>query len=48
LLELVQTLAAQSGVDTDRKGLIPVGLVADDAGLHLTTMARHAFDRGLP
>jgi hypothetical protein len=38
-------LADASGRDVDGAGLIPLGVLADEGGLVIVTMARHTFDR---
>ena len=45
LLDAAAGLAAQSGRDTDGSPLVPVALVATEAGLAVLPQARHAFDR---
>jgi hypothetical protein len=45
LLDAVTKVAAQSGVDADGAGLIPIALAAAPAGITLLPMARHTFDR---
>jgi hypothetical protein len=45
LLDAVAGLAAQSGRDVDGSPLVPVALVATDAGLAVLPQARHPFDR---
>ena len=45
LMDFAQDVAAESGQDQDRAGLIPGALFATPDGLSLLPMARHSFDR---
>ena len=45
LLDAVIKVAAQSGVDADGAGLVPIAFVAAPTGITLLPMARHPFDR---
>jgi hypothetical protein len=45
MLTVAIRIAAQSGVDEDGAGLVPIALTAARESLSLTPMARHTFDR---
>lgn len=45
LLEVVATVAGESGRDVDGSRLVPIALAASAEGLFIVPMARHAFDR---
>lgn len=45
LLELLESLAAESGRDEDGAPLLPAAMQASANGLTVQAMARHAFDR---
>jgi len=45
LMDAVVKVAAQSGVDADGAGLVPIALAAAPTGVTLLPMARHPFDR---
>jgi len=45
LLTVAARVAAQSGTDLDRAGLIPAAIRATKDGVVLLPMARHTFDR---
>ncbi len=47
-LQVVAVLAAESGVDMDGQGLIPIAISARKNALQLQTLARHEFDRVPP
>ena len=45
VLSTTANVADATGRDADGAGLIPIGLRASDAGVAVSTMARHTFDR---
>jgi hypothetical protein len=45
MLTVAARIAAQSGVDQDGTGLVPIALTANKESLALLPMARHTFDR---
>ena len=45
LMAALTRVAAQSGVDADGAGLIPIAFAAAPTGVTLVPMARHTFDR---
>lgn len=45
VLRLSTTLSAESGMDADGAGLVPLSLTASRKSLAIRTLARHEFDR---